>query len=69
MHRKDYELIARVVKEAQHHTPPDQRWAEFMRSRIAIQLCMAFQEQHPQFRADLFMNACGFEQLHNLPRR
>jgi hypothetical protein len=66
MHRKDYTAIAKVLKDARA-TDIEVAWA--MREHIATQLCLAFQEQHPQFRADLFMKACGIPQLHTLSRR
>lgn len=68
-HRKDYELIAKVIRDMDTPGAADPRDEDEWKATIASQLCLAFQEQHPQFRADLFMKACGIPQLHTLPRR
>ncbi len=61
MTRKDYELIAKVIKVHANFkcTYTDQRKVEML--DLAIDLAVYFQEENPRFDPARFLKACGIE--------
>ena len=59
MTKKDYELIAKVIKVHANFkcTYTDQRKVEML--DLAIDLAVYFQEENPRFDRDRFLKACG----------
>ena len=58
MTKKDYELIASVIKRSTEWTKPVHIWDK---EQIACGLAEALQAQNPKFNRSKFMKACRIE--------
>lgn len=58
MSKKDYEAIARAIKEelGPHISPPSRRIIQ----KLARSLCGIFKADNPNFNRERFLIACGF---------
>ena len=57
MTRKDYQLIASVIKQT--YKNEDQQVAEVAIQTVAVSLAAQLKKDNPNFKAALFLQACG----------
>jgi len=59
MTRKDYQLIADVIKQTAEDRPSDpQGWTPTLRA-FALSLSVELKKDNPNFKPALFLKACG----------
>lgn len=59
MTRKDYQLIADVIKATAANRPTDpQGWTPTLRA-LALNLSVELQKENPRFKPEYFLKACG----------
>ena len=59
MTRKDYQLIADVIKQTGAHRPSNpQGWTPTLRA-LAANLAVQLKKENPNFKPALFLKACG----------
>jgi len=57
--RKDYQLIADVIKQTAENRPSDpQGWTPTLRA-FAANLAVQLKKDNPNFKPSLFLKACG----------
>jgi len=57
MTRKDYQLIADVIKASNAMSPEDK--AHELYKSLAVSLAQELQKDNPRFKPALFLKACG----------
>ena len=57
MTRKDYQLIASVIKQT--YKNEDQQVAEVAIQTVAVSLAAQLKKDNPNFKPALFLQACG----------
>lgn len=59
MTRKDYELLAKVLRESVVHRVDGLGRAYLRKSTLVTDLVVALAEDNPRFDSDRFVEACG----------
>jgi hypothetical protein len=60
MSRKDYELIASVIKSIAYDTALDQLGATSKLRILSMRMANKLKEENPRFNSETFERACGF---------